>query len=84
MDQEFYSNKFLECGGEFYQGEDAWRHMEEQAGAVISMFIDKYIKPAIKDIESVDITELKSLSLSWDSDQITISTNNDSYSIDRE
>ena len=78
------SNKFLECDGEFYQGEDAWRHMEEQAGAVISVFIDKYIKPAIKDIESIDITELQSLSLSWDFDQIIISTNNDSYSIIRE
>ncbi|MDJ0715887.1 MAG: DNA cytosine methyltransferase [Prochloraceae cyanobacterium] len=78
------SNKFLECGGEFYQGEDAWRHMEEQTGAVISVFIDKYIKPAIQDIESIDITELQSLSLNWDSERVTISTDNDSYSISRE
>ena len=77
------SNKFLECGGEFYQGEDAWHHMEEQAGTVISVFIDKYIKPAIKDIESIDITELQPLSLNWDSHQVTISTDNDRYSISR-
>ena len=78
------SNKFLECDGEFYQGEDAWTHMEDQAGAVVSVFIDKYIKPAIQDIESIDITQLKSLSLNWDSDRVTISTENDSYSISRD
>lgn len=78
------SNKFLECGGEFYQGEDAWCHMEKEAGTVMSVFIDKYIKPAIQDIESIDITQLQSLSLKWDSDQVTIAIENDNYSITRE
>ncbi len=77
------SLKFIECCGEFYQGEDAWRHMEEQAGSVISVFIEKYIKPAIKDIESVDVTELQSLSLSWNAEQIIISTEDDIYFINR-
>ncbi|MEB3230754.1 MAG: hypothetical protein VKJ64_07080 [Leptolyngbyaceae bacterium] len=77
------SNKFLECDGEFYQGEDAWHHMEEQAGAVISVFIDKYIKPAIKDVESIDVAELQSFALNCDSGQISISSNNDSYLITR-
>lgn len=78
------SHQFLECGGEFYQGEDAWRYMEEQAGSVIAVFIEKYIKPAIKDIESIDITELRPLSLNWDSDQIIISIEDHDYSISRD
>lgn len=78
------SNEFLECGGEFYQGQDAWHHMEEQAGAVIAVFINKYIKPAIEDIKSIDVNALQSLSLSWDSDKVTISTSSNSYTIARQ
>ncbi len=53
------SQRFLRCGGEVHQGEAAWLHMEQQAGSVISVFIEKYIKPAIQDIESVNLTEIQ-------------------------
>ncbi|MDY7020546.1 MAG: DNA cytosine methyltransferase, partial [Cyanobacteriota bacterium] len=78
------SQKFMEHGGEFYQGEDAWNHMKEQAGTIVSVFINQYIKPAIQDIESIDTTELQSLSLTWDSNQVVISIGSDRYRINRE
>jgi hypothetical protein len=77
------SQRFLRCGGEVHQGEAAWLHMEQQAGNVISVFIEKYIKPAIQDIESVNITDIQSLTLSWDDDQVMISSSENSYLIDR-
>jgi hypothetical protein len=77
------SQRFLRCGGEVHQGESAWLHMEQQAGSVISVFIEKYIKPAIQDIESVNLTEIQSLTLNWDNNQVVISNNENRYSIDR-
>jgi len=77
------SQRFLMCGGEVHQGEAVWLHMEQQAGSVISVFIEKYIKPAIQDIESVNITDIQSLTLSWNDDQVVISNSENRYSIDR-
>jgi hypothetical protein len=77
------SQKFVSCGGEVYQGESAWLHMEQQAGSVVSVFIDKYIKPAIQDIESVNIADIQSLKLSWNDGKVEISNNRNNYSIDR-
>ena len=77
------SDAFLKCGGEFYQGEDAWNHMKQQAGSVISVFIEKYIKPAIQDIGSVNITNIQSLTLSWNGDKVVIDNQEDIYSIGR-
>jgi hypothetical protein len=77
------SEAFLRCGGEVYQGEAAWLHMEQQAGTVISKFIEKYIKPAVQDIESVNITDIQSLTLSWIDNKLVISNGQNSYTIDR-
>lgn len=75
------SEKFIECGGEFYHGEDAWAHLEEQAGEVVSVFIDKYIKPAIQNVEEVDM--LQSLNLSWSNEAIEISSSEYRYILSR-
>lgn len=77
------SNKFIECGGEFYQGDDAWHYMEREAGVVISIFIDKYIKPVITNIEDVDICNVASITLNWGKDNISISNDTESYTITR-
>jgi len=77
------SQQFLACGGEFYHGEAAWTHMEEEAGAVVSVFIDKYIKPAIKDVESIKLPVLKSINLSWSEDRIEISSDQKKLEINR-
>ena len=77
------SAKFMECGGAFYHGEEAWAHMEEEAGEVISVFVDKYIKPVIKDIESIDILEPQSITLNWSDNKIIVSNEHDTYPINR-
>jgi DNA (cytosine-5)-methyltransferase 1 len=35
---------FKKARGKVYTGEEAWEHLEEEAGAVMSKFIDKYVK----------------------------------------
>jgi len=77
------SEKYLACGGAFYHGEDAWNHMEEEAGEVVSVFIEKYIKPAIQGIEEIEIDLPKSINLSWSDQQIEISDETSSYVIQR-
>lgn len=77
------SAKFLECGGEFYQGDDAWSYMEQEAGDVISVFIETYIKPVIENIEDVDIEDVQDITLKWSEDTVSISTSNEEYVIDR-
>lgn len=67
------SEKYLSCGGAFYHGEDAWIHMEQEAGEVISVFIEKYIKPAIQKIEEIEINFPKSINLRWSEQEIEIS-----------
>ncbi|MGV0034824.1 MAG: hypothetical protein ACNYPE_07620, partial [Candidatus Azotimanducaceae bacterium WSBS_2022_MAG_OTU7] len=68
------SNQYLEFGGEFYQGEDAWNHIEQEAGDIVSIFIDRYIKPAVQGIEDVDIIFPQSIQLSWTTQAIEIAT----------
>ena len=77
------SNKFLESGGLFYQGEEAWAHMEQEAGSVVSVFIENYIKPAIQDIEEVEMPVLQSINLSWSEQTIEISSAENSYLVNR-
>jgi len=77
------SEKYLACGGAFYHGEDAWEHMEQEAGKVISVFIEKYIKPAIQGIEAIEIEYPKSISLAWSDQEIEISDGAASYLIKR-
>lgn len=37
-------------GGHAYLGEEAWRHLEDEAGDVMARFIEKYVRKPIEDI----------------------------------
>lgn len=76
------SEKYLECGGEFYHGEEAWAG-EKEAGSVVSVFIEKYIKPAIQGVEAVDIPMLETITLNWTKQSVEISSSQSSYIIER-
>ena len=76
--QKAYETK----GGRAYLGEKAWEHLEEEAGEVMSKFIDKYVRRPIEDISRFETacelgTGRKSINLldihaSYQRDQITI------------
>lgn len=77
------AKKYLEFGGELIQGEQAWMHMEQRAGIVMSIFINKYIKPAIKLIDDVEVKWPQKISLEWYGDSIKISNESVNYTISR-
>jgi hypothetical protein len=77
------SKKFIDCGGEFYQGEKAWLYMEGKSGEVISVFIEKYIRPAISKIEEIQLTTLEQVTLTWNKQEILISGVGTTYQIKR-
>jgi len=77
------SKKFIDCGGELYQGEDAWLHMEEKSGEVVSVFIEKYIRPAISEIEEIRLVTLEQITLTWEEQKIVISGAGATYQIKR-
>lgn len=77
------SDKFIECGGEVYTGENAWSLIEDEAGDVMSAYVERLIKPALEAIDRVDTAEIKNINLSWNTDSVTISSGRESYEIRR-
>lgn len=51
---EFLQRAYEEKGGRAYLGEDAWVHLEEEAGEVMSKFIEKYVHLPIRAISSYE------------------------------
>lgn len=78
------SEMYRQCGGFFFQGEQAWAHMEEQAGAIMSIFIEKYIKPALKLVNDLEIHLPNKIALEWHDHSIQISSRDASYTIARQ
>ncbi|MCI3943565.1 hypothetical protein BW686_03505 [Pseudomonas syringae] len=52
---EVLQKAFEAKGGRAYLGEDAWAHLEEQAGDVMSRFIEKYVR---RPIEAISLFEM--------------------------
>jgi hypothetical protein len=77
------SQKYLASRGEFYQGDDAWEYMARHAGDIISVFIERYIRPAIAEIENIELAQLSTIQLSWTDETVIIETNQASYTIKR-
>lgn len=78
------SKVFNDNEGTVYVGAEAWVHLEEKSGNIMSHFIDNYIKPPLSAINEFDTTELNDITLKWTDDEITIEGNNKVYNISRE
>lgn len=78
LSQVFKDNKGL-----VYVGEQAWKHLEDKSGDIMSHFIDNYIKPPLKTINEFDTSKLSSIKLTWDSDKIVIQGDSKNYKINR-
>ncbi|WP_296082108.1 ApaLI family restriction endonuclease [uncultured Agrobacterium sp.] len=59
---------FKAAGGIAYIGNDAWDHLEAEAGATMAVFIERYVRRPIADIDNVS-GELLDLSVSASSDK---------------
>lgn len=74
---------FKSYQGEVFIGEQAWKHLEEKSGKIMSHFIDNYIKPPLKTINAFDTSKLSSINLTWENDKIVIQGDTKTYSIER-
>lgn len=78
------SQTFLDNEGVVYIGEDAWSHLEEKSGDIMSHFIDNYIKPPLEAINEFDTSSLSSIKLTWDNDKILIKGDLNEYYVKRD
>lgn len=58
--------------------------MDAEAGELISVFIEKYIRPPIEAIGAFDQEDLSDINLSWSNNKVTISNGKEDYDILRE
>ncbi len=78
LSQVFKNNK-----GIVHVGEQAWKHLEDKTGKIMSHFIDNYIKPPLKAGNEFDAAKLSSIKLTWDNDKIIIQGDTKKYRIER-
>lgn len=77
------SNAFTNAGGEVFIGDDAWGHLDAEAGPTMARFLEKYVRAPITDLLSHVPDVLPDMSLRMTQDAITISVGGDELRIDR-
>lgn len=77
-------NRYMECGGKYYIGEDAWNILRERAGEEMGKFINKYIYPPINSMESFLQSNPHNVTLSKEDSRIIISGEKGQYIVDRQ
>ena len=76
-------NAFLRADGRIFVGEQAWQHMDDESGEIMSTFIKKYIRPPLLEMTKRDDDELMDIHLSWVDEEIVIQSSDESYKIQR-
>ena len=74
---------FRAAGGSCFKGQEAWEHMEDTAGEVVSKFIEKYIKPPLKAFEDGYCPTPSNMTLTWSAEQVEVAAGDDRYVIAR-
>lgn len=77
------SDAFLRHGGQAYVGEDAWGHLESEAGPTMSIFVDKYIRGPLDDLLVQTPTDLPSITFLIQPDIINIRIGSEELQVDR-
>jgi len=44
--------EYAKYGGSAYIGNDAWKHIEDRAGTVMGIFVEKYVRIPLKEVDS--------------------------------
>lgn len=74
---------FLAAGGKMYIGQSAWQHMQEQAGTIMSTFLEKYLRPPLEEMAKQEGNKLLDVQLSWSDNSIIIQAGEVKYEIPR-
>lgn len=74
---------FQSTGGEVYTGEEAWKHIDERSGPVMSQFVERYIRPPIEAVDDMRDGDLIPIELTWDATEIQIRSGSTCYRLER-
>lgn len=75
--------QYVDCGGQYYIGRDAWAMLKERAGYEMGIFINKYIYPPIDAMEVHLQSNPNPITLQKTKETVTISGKNGNYIIKR-
>jgi len=79
------SAAFVNAGGEIYIGDKAWNHLKEEAGEIMSKFIDRYVEEPLQKLLEEAPQKLPSSLVTLDhANNIRITVGNDSLDIQRQ
>lgn len=78
------TNAFVNAGGEAYVGDDAWEHLDIEAGPTMARFLESYVRAPITDLLTHVPEKLPVMSLTMTDDAITITIDGDELRIPRD
>ena len=77
------SNAFTDAGGVVYKGDEAWCHLEEEAGNTMAKFLEGYVRSPLGDLLTSVPTDLPDLTLSMRADAVVFRVGAVEYSVRR-
>ena len=77
------SKVFKAAGGFVYTGEDAWAHLDSEAGSTMATFLETYVRSPLDDLLEEAPTDLPDLTLSMQADAVVFKVGDTEYSTPR-
>ena len=77
------SKKFKSHGGQAHVGEDAWAHLQSEAGPIMGTFIERYIRDPLDKLLAETPTDLPLVSLLLQPDSVRIRIGTEEMRVDR-
>lgn len=74
--------EYQRFNGLAYIGDEAWKHLEEKAGPIMGVFIEKYVRTPLREVDTKHFS-LRLLRLVWTTSAIEIQLGGERFSIDR-
>ena len=78
------SNAFIEAGGGVYAGDDAWTHLEREAGETMGRFLETYVRTPLDELLSSVPVNLPDITLSMQADSVVFKVGSVEHSVPRE
>ena len=76
-------NVCLSNGGQVWVGEEAWRHLDDEAGPTMATFLDTYVRKPINDLLSTMPDELPDITLGMAQSSFSVKIGDEVFRIDR-
>jgi len=77
------AGRFEKAGGECFIGDDAWTHLEQEAGDTMGVFLDKYVKHPLDSLVEEADTPIGDLHLEKSDGQVKFTLGGEQLTVDR-